>query len=174
MALKRSAQGLNEGKEVTVGGEKRARLESTYSFESSSSEGDVSDDEMSDDREGSRVESEQELDREGDHGYHGDGRREGVTAEGRKGGVWIVVGDSILRAKDMQEGLQATVQADEVKVWGESGARKRDMVRLVEVQMGTVRKEGKKVEGLCYICVWTILGGEWMQQGWWWGQSRWQ
>ena len=33
MGLKRSAQGLNEGKEVTVGGEKRARLERAYSVD---------------------------------------------------------------------------------------------------------------------------------------------
>ena len=94
------------------------------------------------------LKSEQELDGEGDHGYHGDARRERVRTEERKGGVWIVVGDSILRAKDMRVGLQATVRADEVKVWGESGARMRDMARLVESQMGNVRKEGKKVEGI--------------------------
>ena len=69
-------------------------------------------------------------------------------------------GDSILQAKDMREGLQATVRADEVKVWGESGAKMRDMARLVEGQMGNVRKEGKKVEGICYMWVRTILGGE--------------
>ena len=103
---------------------------------------------MSEDCEGSGVESEQELDGERDHGYHGDARKEGVRTEERKGGVWIVVGDSILRAKDMREGLQATVWADEVKVWGESGAKMRDLARLVEGQMGNVRKEGKKVEGI--------------------------
>ena len=148
MGLKRSAQGLNEGKEVTVGGGKRARLERAYNLESRSIEGDVSDDEMSEDWEGSGVESEQELDGEGDHGYHGDARSEGVRTDERKGGVWIVVGDSILRAKDMREGLQATVRADEVKVWGESGAKMRDRARLVEGQMENERKEGKKVEGI--------------------------
>ena len=39
MGLKRSAQGLNEGNEVTVGGEKRVRLERAYSIESRLSEG---------------------------------------------------------------------------------------------------------------------------------------
>ena len=145
MGLKRSAQGLNEGKEVTGGGEKGLGWKVHIASSQVQVRGDVSDDEMSEDGEGSGVESEQELDGEGDHGY---GRREGVRAKERKGGVWIVVGDSILPAKDMRDGLQATVQADEVKVWGESGARMRDMVRLVEVQMGTVRKEGKKVEGI--------------------------
>ena len=79
---------------------KRAKLESTYSFESSSSERDVSDDGMSEDGEGSGVESEQELDREGDHGYNGDGRREGVRSVERKAGVWIVVVDYFMGKGD--------------------------------------------------------------------------
>ena len=114
--------------------------------ESSSSEGNVSDDGMSEDREESGVKGDRSWMGKGIMGTMG---MEGGGGEGGgKGGVWIVVGDAILWAKDMREGLQATVQADEVKVWGESGARMRDMVWLVEGQMGTVRKEGKKVEGI--------------------------
>ena len=46
--------------------------------------------------------SEQELDGEGDHGYHGDARRGGgggVRTEERKVGVWIVVGTVFCRQR---------------------------------------------------------------------------
>ena len=173
MELKRSAQGLNEGKEVTVGGEKGLGWRVHIALSQVQVRGmsvmmkwvrTGRDREWKVNRswtgKGSWVpwgwkegggegggEKGRDMDCSGGQYFTGKGHAEGITGNGS--GRWSE-GMGWVRGKDEGYGWVG---------WGSNG----------DCQEGREESRG----GLCYMWVRTILGGELMQQGWWWGQSRW-
>ena len=75
-------------------------------------------------------------------------RRAGREEEVNRGGVWVVVGDSILRPGDIRDGLGAKIRGAGVRVVEVSVVRMGDIGELVREEVSRVRQEGGTVDGI--------------------------
>ena len=83
------------------------------------------------------------MEEEGDDAYRRASEEEGETG----GGVWVVVGDSIVRPGHIRDVLGATIRGvGEVRVVGLSGARMEYIGELVRQEVGTGEGGGRKGE----------------------------